>query len=361
MSDIGSSKTGGGAAVRDAKPDESDKPAGRVKPPRPYSPKNEPAARKPFAQNAGRRPHVPILLAAGVHAMTAILIAAIAWAARHAPLAAVAAAAAAGALVPAGYRGLECLVHGAAHYDLFGFARADANDRVANLLFAAPTLQDVKAFRASHNRHHQYQSGGGDPCRNRMAMNAAVQQDNLPTIVSVLRRVPAETLAFYRQAGGSRTTLLRALAWHLCAFGLLGLALQDWSALALAWAAVYLPAFTVVLPVIRALGEAGEHDYRLSALGDNTKGELQRTFNNDGLLNWLLHPFGDHFHVEHHEFPSLPQYNLYRLHAALMREVPGYAQHAQRRVSVLGPVAPYARPARPANDNLLVPANTNAP
>ena len=353
------SKPGASAAARDAKSDEPDKQTGRTKPPRPYSPKNEPAARKPFAENARRRPHVPILLAAGVHAMTFLFIAAIAWSARHAPPAAVAAAAAAAVLVPVGYRGLECLVHGAAHYDLFGFARVDANDRVANLLFAAPTLQDVKAFRASHNRHHQYQSGDDDPCRNRMLMNQAVQQGRLPTIGSVLRRAPAETFAFYRQVGSSGTTLLRALAWHLCAFGLLGLALQDWSALALAWTAVYLPAFAVVLPVIRALGEAGEHDYRLSALNDNTKGELQRTFNNDGLLNWLLHPFGDHFHIEHHEFPSLPQYNLYRLHAALMREVPAYALQAQRRVSVLGPVAPYAR--RPANDNLPVPANSNEP
>jgi fatty acid desaturase len=317
-------------------------------------------ARKFEAENNARRAHVPILLALGVHLAAFLLLAAVAWSLRHAPLLTVLLVPIAALVVSVGYRGLECLVHGAGHYDVLGIRRAALNDFISDLLFAAPVFQSVKAFRATHLGHHVQQGGAGDPCRGRKLMKLAPDRDELPTIWSVARRAPSEALAFYRQVGSSPITLLRAVGWHIAAFVLLGFAVGDWGAFTAAWCAVYLPAFLAVLPVVRALGEAGEHDYRTATLSDRGRSELQRTINNDGLLNWMLHPFGDHFHIEHHEFPGVPQYNLYRLHAALMENIPDYAVHAQCRTSVLGRPRRYAQK-RPIRAGESIPANLNQP
>ena len=41
---------------------------------------------------------------------------------------------------------------------------------------------------------------------------------------------------------------------------------------------------------------------------------------------WLLVPLNVYYHVEHHFYPSVPFYNLPKLHAALMDQ-PGYREH----------------------------------
>ena len=50
--------------------------------------------------------------------------------------------------------------------------------------------------------------------------------------------------------------------------------------------------------------------------------------------------FGPHnvrYHLVHHLFPTVPQYNLKKLHEELMKKSPLYAQHAHNNSSYFAP------------------------
>jgi fatty acid desaturase len=84
-----------------------------------------------------------------------------------------------------------------------------------------------------------------------------------------------------------------------------------------------LPMFTLFLALNR-LRSVAEHD--LSKQGN----ELEQTRHVDG--NWLerfaLAPLNVNFHIAHHLFPSVPLYNLPKMHAVLMKD-PGFREDGQ--------------------------------
>jgi fatty acid desaturase len=344
MSNNPQSTTGGTESPPTGEPAKSDKQSDKPLKRRLLS---DTALRSSLKELSIRDPIVPIARAVGVHFTTALAILAVAILFNYSLPLAAAAAACAAVPIGRGYRGLECLVHGASHYDIFEIRRGRANDMVADALMAFPSFQTTAAFRELHFVHHARFGGDGDPCMIRMQANDNVKAGLLPSLMSTLKRLPQEMLGFYRLVGAKPVSFATGLAWHFAVLVAPVAALFGWTAAAAAWAMTMLPVFTLALPVIRALGEAGEHDY--AAANDNLpqSDTLRRTFNNIGPLNAFLHPFGDALHIEHHEFPATPQYKLHRLHALLL-QMPEYMNIARRRDGVLD--APMLYPDA-ANDN----------
>jgi fatty acid desaturase len=236
------------------------------------------------------------------------------------------------------YRGLECLVHGAAHDDVCPRNSA-VNDLLADFLFAYATGQSVASFREKHMaQHHSLFGSVEDPCRGRMQNRRDVGLGRLPTVRETLIAVPMEAVDFYRTVGTKPHLLARAVTWQLLAVYLpVALIAGPWPAL-IAYVGVMPLGLGVLLHVVRALGEAGEHDYRL--VGSDSI--LERTYDNVGFLNGLIHPFGDGWHILHHLAPRIPQARLGKTMKLLVSTDPAFAALAQRRKGILSDPETYA-------------------
>lgn len=284
---------------------------------------------------------VPLSRACGVHLAVGGTIAATAAVTQDSMVGGVAIGAVAAALLSFAYRGLENLVHGASHHDIFGRkgevmrrSRAAMNDCLGNMIIAIPVAQDVAAFRAGHLAdHHGGFDRARDPCRKRMLRHKDVQANKLPSLAVTLRQVPAETIAFYRTVGASPWMPLRCLLWHAAVYVAPLAMIFGFVDALLAWALVMMPLFLVTLPIVRCLAETGEHDYR-TTVADLSM--VERTFGHDGVANRLIHLFGDELHPEHHLWPDVPQYHLRT--ARRRAEAQGLQGLFKRRNSILGPV-----------------------
>lgn len=306
----------------------------------------------------------PIFSGLLVHAGTFGALAGVAALGATQPIAGGFAAAAAAALVGVGYRGLENLVHGAAHYDV-SRRHHRVNDAVGDLLFAVPVGQSVEGFRRPHlENHHGRFFSHADPCATRMRGHRDVANGQLPSLAGTLRRVPKEAVAFARTAGTELSGWVRALVWQGAIVLAPLIALVGLKTALLSYAAVMPLALGVVLPVVRALAEAGEHDYSPGP----ADAVIERTFDNIGFWNAFLHPFGDAYHVLHHLAPTVPQHHLGDLTRQMVRQDPGFARITRRRRGVLTAPEPYGpeeeppsrQPAAPQiPDEEAGPANDN--
>lgn len=235
------------------------------------------------------------------------------------------------------YRGLECLVHGAAHDDVYPRHRG-LNDVIGNVLFGWATAQGIAAFRANHvPLHHAAFGGAADPCRSRMVRFRATQLGRLPALRDALARTPAETWSFYTDVGTSPARMLLAAAWQLLAVLLPAAAMLGIRPALEAYLFVIPVGLGVFVHLIRALAEAGEHDYRHS----QEDSIIGRTFDNIGPLNCLLHLHGDGWHALHHLAPGLPQSRLRSTMRRVLQNDAAFAQYVQRRTGVLHTPRPY--------------------
>jgi len=127
------------------------------------------------------------------------------------------------------------------------------------------------------------------------------------------------------------------LGWQaLFVYGPAALALGPQRAL-IAYLLVAPISLLVVLPIVRAMAEAGEHDY---ARADASV--LERTFDNRGPINYAVHPFGDGMHLTHHLAPGVPQWRLKKLHRWLLENEAGYRLLARYRSGLLSAPVRYA-------------------
>lgn len=285
--------------------------------------------------------HVPVRRALSVHIVGFVSIMAVAAATSFGAGAAGLAAVAAAVVMGIGYRGLENLVHGASHRDILDgpgkvcrISRRTLNDAIGNAIAAIPVAQDVDAFRQTHlPDHHGGFGGEQDPCSSRMIEHPDVTAGGLPTFWGTLKRVPKETVNFYRTVGGKPRFAVRAIAWHATAMIAPAAMLVGLTAALIAWAAVFGITFSITLPTVRTLAESGEHDYSSNA---SRLSVLERTFAHDGFWNRLIHLFGDDKHPEHHLYPAVPQYRLGEVRRRML--VAGLGRFMKRRRSILGAV-----------------------
>lgn len=276
---------------------------------------------------------IPISRAASVHLMALLFMSLIYFLWTVSPGLAVAIAILSSPVLACLFRGLESLVHGASHYDIFGLRNIKRNDMTANFLMAFPVFQCVVAFRAPHLRHHHSDfDGDKDPCKARMQAHPDTQAGRLPALWATLRSVPRETLNFYQLVGANPGLLAKGLVWHMALYiAPLCLITGSLFSAALIWAFVMGLLFTISLPIIRTLAENGEHDYRPNSSGLS---EVERSFNHEGFLNRCIHLWGDDMHVNHHGWPGIPQYNLREFHQRLLTA--GYGPIFKYRDTILG-------------------------
>ncbi len=236
-------------------------------------------------------------------------------------------------------RGLECLVHEASHYNISRNRRI--NDLLADFVCAWPVLSQVAKYRKSHLVHHRAFGHATDPDRIRsekLDLLTLDRSNGFTFARGIAIRLFPYVPGWWWAIGVDVGTVLRFVLWHslfvlLPASIFLGVAAALWL-----WVLMWgIPVF-FVLPVIRFIAEAAEHDY------DERIGETQvifkTTWSNVGWIHhWLFHPHNDGFHAVHHLYPSVPHHALPDVHARLMREDATFAKDALIRTRLTGEVA----------------------
>lgn len=296
--------------------------------------------------NQVSKPAIVVVVGTAVWYLGSILTAAFVlwWAWAKLPLALVSAIAAVSTLIVARQmRGLECLVHEGSHYNWY---RGDKrlNDRLTNWFAAWPLASEVRSYRVSHHRHHALFGSDADTDLQRYRMLAVHRMDRsepLRFALGLLVRLPRYWRNWFTAIGTSRGQLALAVVWHAVVM-LPFMAMVGPATAFTLWSIVWLLPMVLFLPVIRFIGEAGEHRYPASALGlsggTHEPGTVfEATISNIGWIHRLLfHPFGDGYHNLHHRFPGVPGYHLARLHRLLKTHDPqGYGARLPQRHRVL--------------------------
>ncbi|MFO0754893.1 MAG: fatty acid desaturase [Byssovorax sp.] len=232
-------------------------------------------------------------------------------------------------------RGLECLVHDGAHYNWSRESRK-GNDLLADLLAAAPMLSSIAAMRQSHGPHHGDWAGATDvdlPRYNSDRLHDLRCRARLSPWRFALEigvRLPRYAANWFRAIGTSPAVAARGVAWHACVLLFpLTMAFGVHDALVY-WTAFFAIPFLFVLPVIRLIGEADEHDYQATTIFEGTISNISFW------AQLLIHPHGDGYHTLHHIAAWIPGPELARAHEWLMRADPhGYGSQMRLRPGIL--------------------------
>ncbi|MCC3763392.1 fatty acid desaturase family protein [Glycomyces sp. TRM65418] len=248
------------------------------------------------------------------------------------PLAGVPVALLATVLVGRQLRALECLVHEGSHFN-WSRKRRMLNDVLSTALAAFPTGAQLSGYRESHLRHHGSFGTADDPDRQRyreLDLEAIDRTRLAPFVVGLLKRLPAYQRTWWRDSlQAAPAVALLPLVW-----GAVFAVAPAWAlagdAAAIGAAAVWLAGFAVALPILRFIGEAGEHVY------SDADTVFDATVSNLGTLQRaLIHPHNDGYHTVHHMWPGVPHHRLAWLHRRLMTGDPAYASRLRRRSGVL--------------------------
>ena len=228
---------------------------------------------------------------------------------------------------------LFVLAHDAAHYRLF---QSRALNDAAGRSLGSITGISMCAYRVVHRLHHNHLYGPQDPD---IALHGGYPRGKryllrkLATDLAGLTAwktynyfffgAPAAnsaTQAAQRPLDDTSPTLRRAALrdrWGILAFQIAApvivLALFGWAGLVKYLVLWVLPAVTVLQAIlrVRAICEHGAPRDHVSPL------TAARTTLAAPLLRFALFPHHVNYHIEHHLFPSVPHYNLPRLHEAL--------------------------------------------
>jgi fatty acid desaturase len=228
-------------------------------------------------------------------------------------------------IVGARQHGLLILMHDASHYRLF--SSRVWNERLANWLCAWPFFVRTETYRRSHLEHHNFLNTERDPdwmlkvgkpewtfpksCREVIALLGAQMAgrgliENVRRLIRFNQTVPTKAAA--------RGSILPRLAYYLSLAAALTWAGRWWEFL-LFWVVP----FCTFVPFALRLRSIAEH------FGLPAKTEFSKSRHVDvGWLERFL--FAPHFiacHTAHHLFPSVPFFQLGRLHRALL-EFPSY-------------------------------------
>jgi fatty acid desaturase len=236
---------------------------------------------------------------------------------------------------------LTVLAHDAVHQRLLPNRRL--NDWLGDLLVAWPVFLSVRAFRTVHGPHHRFTGEDGDGNRRawrthhadgRLTREWTYPKSALGLVRAVLRRAAVITGVFWIIRGLVAPFVLRRPAIELVARIVFFAAVaglwtwQHWwyEALVL-W---FLPYCTWHMAV-QYMRLICEHS---GAIGEHPDFARTRSTQPGPLGRFLVLPHHIGYHIEHHWYPSVPWYNLPRLHRAL-RGDPAFRRHANVQHSVL--------------------------
>jgi fatty acid desaturase len=218
--------------------------------------------------------------------------------------------------------GFAVLMHEAAHRSLF--ANRQVNDVVGNWLCAYPIWSDTKPYRPYHLQHHAKNWTDEDPDLG-LAQPFPITTESFRR--KVWRDLSGQTgwkrlkATVRRDLGLSRGRVKRNFDAGLDAFHgvlimngvlLALLALAGHPALYLLWVGAWLTTYSLVMR-IRSIAE--------HAMIPDPADEMNNT--RTTVARWwerlLIAPNCVNFHLEHHLLPTVPHYNLRRMHR-LLRE-----------------------------------------
>lgn len=186
--------------------------------------------------------------------------------------------------------------------------------------------------------HHRAFGHATDPDRIRnekLGLNSLDRSNPLRFALGIATRLIPYVPGWWWAIGVDTATVGCFLAWHVVVFLLpvslalgLGEATMLWI---LTWG---VPVF-FILPVVRFIAEAAEHDYENH--GGDTQVIFKTTWSNVGWIHhWLFHPHNDGFHAVHHLYPSVPHHALPEVHSLIVREDPRFAEDALIRTRLTG-------------------------
>jgi len=208
-------------------------------------------------------------------------------------------------------------VHECGHRTLF---RTPAlNDFVGRWLAAPPTFNNMRAYMRGHLEHHRLAGTAEDPDLPNYR-DYPISRDRLwrklrrdlsgQTGWRTLQGVGRNLSNYSRLSQEARGALGRAVLMNLAVF--LALTVAGVPVLYLTWVLAYI----FILPLVSRIRQVAEHGavpdlYSMDAR-NNT-----RSVRSNWLMRALFSPHGVNWHLEHHLMPSVPIYNLGRLHRLL--------------------------------------------
>jgi fatty acid desaturase len=201
------------------------------------------------------------------------------------------------------------MMHEAAHFRIS--KKLWLNDFLGNTFAAYPTLASTEWYRKHHTAHHKNTNTDQDPDWARKIHLPDWQYPQTPSRISkvmVHQLVVGgrDWLKLMAKITGFDKKKIAYLIFIPTAFIAIGLG----PALALYW---FVPLLTV-FPLIQRVRSISEHfglryEHELNGTRDTLANPIERFL-------FLPHHVG--FHLVHHLYPSVPQYNLPRMHSALM-------------------------------------------
>ena len=231
--------------------------------------------------------------------------------------------------------GLSILGHEGAHHLI---ARSGGwNDELANYLTCYPMLFTVQGYRSSHLEHHWYLETLEDPTRvsvERHPEDWMFPMSRVRVLWILVRDLTglsqassAELLKYLWDIPAKRRHMTIIAVMHGAAAAILVALGHPW-AYPLLWLA---PLFSVAVTCYRIRGTA-EHSGFTPQCDRYQRVEIDaltttRTTIMCPVFAHILAPYNVSYHIEHHLFPSVPGFNLRRLHRELKRS-PEYSANA---------------------------------
>lgn len=240
-------------------------------------------------------------------------------------------------LIASRQHALLIVVHDAAHYRLA--KDHSLNDLISNAFAAFPNFFCTHMYRINHLKHHRHLNSMQDPDWARKANQSEwtfpqTRFQLMKTFGKILAIGWFKMLLVFAHFSGvlqkeSYTTKPgRWLLIQKCAFYSVAAGLIYYLNLGAAFFAYWLVPFLVVLPIIERIRSISEH-FGLSYANDfNQTRDILCT----PAEAFMFGPHNIRYHLSHHLYPSVPQYNLPQLHERLMQD-PEFAKTAHQNDS----------------------------
>lgn len=268
-----------------------------------------------------------------------------------------------GALVIASrMQALGVMMHDATHYLLY--RNRAVNDVVADLLISFPLGMSTTLYRKTHFRHHRYTNTEEDQDlaaqiedgqwyrwpKSRwgcfMTMLCSLLGLNVHRGWILLKHwAPWKHLRDPLTVDFPLRARVLYVVTTIAMYGFFAWALLAAPLVALALIGLYMVAGLTLLNLINRVRATAEH---IGVPGDHEL-NATRTILPSLWERFFIAPYGVSYHLEHHLFPSVPGYNLPKLHRELMQD-PEYAQRAHVTRGYTGLFRELMRP-RPATSD----------